>query len=138
MRLFTLVALTAEPLRASNWRNMEWGRHLTLRNNSWCISIPHDEFKNRRLLSDSYNSVIDDDARAFFDDFYEVWKIRFGYDPLDKKCPHLKTYVLASTESDGTCSLNEQAIKDRLKDLAVLWGCLLLLMRFAIFGRQTG
>lgn len=138
VRLFTLVALTAEPLRPSNWRNMEWGRHLTLRNNSWCISIPHDEFKNRRLLSDSYNSVIDDDARAFFDDFYEVWKIRFGYDPLDKKCPHLKTYVLASTESDGTCSLNEQAIKDRLKDLAVLWGCLLLLMRFAIFGRQTG
>ena len=122
VKLFTLVALTVEPLRDCNWRDMIWGRHLGRRNGRWEIEVPAEELKNRRLLSEPYRSVIDEDAAPFFDAFYARWTEHFGFDPLSKEHRHKGARVMAAADKTGIERPNDRTIADRLEFLDTLWG----------------
>ena len=125
-KIFTITSLIVEPLRLINWQNMKWGQNLYLKNGVWCVSIPKEEMKNRRLLKDDYYSTIEDAAKAYFDEYYDLWKEYWGYDPLSAEHRSKKSYVHATRKNESrgrlpTCP-GHHVLKRRLKILKLLWG----------------
>lgn len=122
VKIFTVAGLAAEPFRVENWQGMLWGRNLYKQEGRWTLTIPAEEFKNRRLLERPYRAVVERAAQEFFEAYYRVWIEAFGYDPLSKEHRNIRSYVHAAWRAGPPSRKScHSIVRGRLLFLSTVW-----------------